>query len=84
MIMIMKMRLNMIDVKCNYKSKFTNLNCELCGKEDDTTEHLFECKELERLKEGTIRIEDMENPTREMAKYIKRVMEFRKIVCGSS
>ena len=83
-IMIMKMRLNMIEVKCNYKSKFTNLNCELCGKEDDTTEHLFECKELERLKEGTIRIEDMENPTREMAKYIKRVMEFRKIVCGSS
>ena len=82
-IMIMKMRLNMIEVKCNYKSKFTNLNCELCGKED-TTEHLFECKELERLKEGTIRIEDMENPTREMAKYIKRVMEFRKIVCGSS
>ena len=41
---IMKLRLNMIDVKCNYKGKYKNdLICPVCKIENDTTEHLFEC-----------------------------------------
>ena len=42
-IMMIKIRLNMIETKCNYKSMFTNLKCEICKSEDDTTEHLLEC-----------------------------------------
>ena len=44
-ILMMKTRLNMIEVKCNYKNKFKDsTKCELCKKEDDTTEHMiFNC-----------------------------------------
>ena len=42
-IMMIKIRLNMIETKCNYKNLFTNLKCEICKSKDDTTEHLIEC-----------------------------------------
>ena len=37
----------MIEVKCNYKGKYKNdLTCPICKIENDTTEHLFDCKKL--------------------------------------
>ena len=42
--MMMKIRLNMIETKCNYKGIFKdNLKCEICKLENDTTEHLLKC-----------------------------------------
>ena len=43
---ILRMRLNMIEVKMNYKGKYNDMKCPICKKEDDTMEHLFECEEL--------------------------------------
>ena len=46
-IKMIKIRLNMIEVKCNYKTNYANnKKCELCKEQEDTTEHLIECKRL--------------------------------------
>ena len=37
----------MIEVKCKYKTNYANnKKCELCKEQEDTTEHLVECKML--------------------------------------
>ena len=42
---IMRLRLNMIKVRMNYKRIWEgNLKCPLCIKEEDTTEHILICK----------------------------------------
>jgi hypothetical protein len=38
---IMKLRLNMLELKTNYKGSTKNETCDLCKTEKDTTEHLF-------------------------------------------
>ena len=44
---MIKIRLNMIEVKCNYKTSYAyNKKCELCKGQEDPTEHLIECKML--------------------------------------
>lgn len=46
-----KIRMNMIETKHNYKGLFNNnLNCEICKKEIDKTEHLFTCEKINRTK----------------------------------
>ena len=52
---IMKLRLNMIEVKKNYKGIAGNDTCDLCKGKDDTTEHLFECQEIKKI----IRVPDI-------------------------
>ena len=42
--MIFLLKSNMIETKANFKGQFlNNLKCEICGKEQETTQHLFEC-----------------------------------------
>ena len=42
---MLKIRLNMIETKSNYKGTFkTEFICELCKETEDTTEHLLDCK----------------------------------------
>ena len=44
-IKIMKIRLNMAECRCNYKGMYGNeIMCPLCQEEEDTTEHLLQCK----------------------------------------
>ena len=38
---IMKLRLNMLEVKNNYKGTTRNDACDLCADKIDTTKHLF-------------------------------------------
>ena len=40
---IMRIRLNMVDTKSNYKGMYKDTSCVVCG-EEETTEHLLECK----------------------------------------
>ena len=41
---VLKLRLNMIDVRMNYRgSNEGNIKCPLCKTEDDTTEHIMVC-----------------------------------------
>ena len=40
---ILKIRLNMMETKSNYKSKYNNWDCPKCRTHQDTTEHIVEC-----------------------------------------
>ena len=40
---IMRIRLNMVECKSNYKGQYTDTNCLVCN-QNETTEHLFECE----------------------------------------
>ena len=69
----------MLKLKSNYKNKHENLTCDLCGKEEDKTEHLFECNTLKDLNKGNYKMEDLQSPTRGIARYIIQVMDLRKV-----
>ena len=48
---IFKARTRMLDVKANYKNKYQDLQCRLCGKEDETQEHvLAKCEKTKQTK----------------------------------
>ena len=38
---IMKLQLNMLELKSNYKGRESNELCDLCGDKNGTTEHRF-------------------------------------------
>ena len=40
---IMKIRLNIVECKSNFKGKYSDTTCLVCNREE-TTEHLFECE----------------------------------------
>ena len=51
---LLKIKLNMLPLKSNYKNMFQgDLSCPLCGEEDDTTEHMFVCKTVTNVQEST-------------------------------
>ena len=83
---IMKLRLNMIDLRMNYKGKYPeNTRCPVCKSSDDTTEHLFECKEIKKrigdefgcINGNDIKSEDTDK-LKVMEKYARRAMEVRE------
>ena len=80
---IMKLRLNMIEVKNNYKGSTENDTCDLCGEKNDTTEHLFECKEIRKQTDSvpTVRLinEDEDDCYDKLAKFMKTVCKIREI-----
>ena len=76
----MKLRLNMIETKCNFKGKYLkNQTCEICNEHLDTTEHLFECKKMDKLKwqfeKDSLKINA---PHKNLASFIKEVIKLRK------
>ena len=52
---IMKMRLNMAELKANYRGKYKDTLCPACRIEEETTEHALECSEYKRLVKHTKR-----------------------------
>jgi hypothetical protein len=46
---IMKLKLNMIELKSNFKGKYSDVLCPACGEENETTEHALVCKEYRKL-----------------------------------
>ena len=47
---LFQLRSRMLDVKVNYQGSHTSLQCELCGKHEDSQESLLSC---EKLKDST-------------------------------
>ena len=78
-ITLLRLRLNMIETKCNYKGNFVgNQKCHFCSSED-TTEHLLECPEFEWSREGIKNEElDIHNPGEILAKYVRRIIKLRE------
>ena len=80
---IMKIRLNMIEVKCNFKGKWkANLACPFCKIEQDTTEHVLRCNKLKEIvhdhemTEEDIKTEEVEKLVM-MANYVVESLKLR-------
>ena len=77
-ITMLKIRLNMIETKCNYKASYrNNLKCELCQEKNDTTEHLIECNILTSNK-SRITINDINTPNNNIVHIIQQTIKERK------
>ena len=79
-ILIMKTRLNMLELKANFRGKYDNMMCELCNKEEDSTEHLFNCCKMKRLIGMEMGIEKLENPDKKLIEYLKHAMMIKECV----
>ena len=78
---IMKLRLNMLEVKNNYKGTARNDTCDLCA-EIDTTEHLFGCEEIKKqIKVPSIELlkNDQDESYNELKIFLKNVCDIKGI-----
>ena len=76
-ITMLKVRLNMIETKCNYKGNFKeNEMCQICQAERDTTEHLLVCQNFQT-EIQYMSSEDMniENSNEKLAKFIEYMIK---------
>ena len=79
---IIKARLNMLEVSCNYKGANRSEICSLCKKEKDTTEHLFECREISKnIAVPNIEIlkQNSEEAYYELGDFLTQVCQFKGI-----
>ena len=82
--MILKLRLNMTELKCNYKNhNKDNIKCRLCKTHDDTTEHLFTCtKIIEQITqpfEEDVHEKKDKLANEKLAKFLKFALEMKGI-----
>ena len=82
---IMKLRLNMIDLKANFKGKYTDTTCPACEEDVETTEHVIQCNEYRRIIGHSIVItESIEHSMKdtkwlvEASKVYQQIEEIRK------
>ena len=83
---IMTIRLNMTELKTNFKGKYTDTLCPACGSNEETTEHVVECQEYKRLTNHSLDEEEksvtdrMNNPTwlLKATRTFKQIEETRK------
>ena len=78
-ITMLKLRLNMVETKCNYKGNFKeNQKCHFCD-DLDKTEHLMECAEFDWSREG-IKTQELnfQNPCETLAKYVRMTIKLRE------
>ena len=54
--LVFQLRSAVTDVKMNFKGMYSEFECEICEKENETQKHMLECKELLHMenKEKTI------------------------------
>ena len=80
---IIRVRLNMIDAKENYKAKYgQDTKCVFCEDSNETTEHLFECGKIKKLIGINIDLEAIEQPDnmeklKLVVLYINRVEQMK-------
>ena len=82
---IMKLRLNMCELKANFKGKYRDETCPACGEEKETTEHVIRCNEYRRLTGHDLHsnepVEQLMNNTGwlvEASKVYQQIEEIRK------
>ena len=84
---MLEVKLNMNDVKCNYKNGYKNeqLECFKCNQELENNEHLFECELLQnyktenmwRIQLKTVLQEGTNDELKEITKFFERVEELK-------
>ena len=76
---IIKTRLNMQVFKCNFNGKDRVTECPSCKEEQDTTEHVFQCKAIKQIigmKE--MRCKDIESDDVKELKKVSQCMDKAK------
>ena len=77
---IMKVRLNMIDLKANFKGKYKDTVCVACKTETETTEHVIRCEEYKRIVEHSITVEgDLEEKMQDLEWLLKASKAYESI-----
>ena len=79
---IMRYRLNMTKIKANYKGKYNDLTCDACKEEQETTEHITNCKEYRRMFKWTKETQETnKNSTTELlsiAQYAEEIEQYKQ------
>ena len=82
---ITKLRLNMCELKSNFKGKYRDETCPACGEEKETTKHVIRCEEYRRLTGHNLHsiepVEQLMNNTGwliEASKVYQQIEEIRK------
>ena len=83
MAIIMKTRLNVIELKHNYKGMFKDsTKCPACNEAEDTTEHMLECQRYSRIGNRRCTVEELLSETtresKKVAAYVQSVMDYRE------
>ena len=81
---IMKVRLNMVDLKANYKGMYEDTLCPACKIAEETTEHVILCPDYKAITQHTLVVEQIQeqmndiNWIREAYKVYEQIEETRK------
>ena len=73
-LMIMKAKLNMLELKANFRGKYEDEVCDICQESEDNTEHLFDCQKLKRLIDHPMDIGALGEPNKSLAQYLEKAM----------
>ena len=58
---IFKLRSRPTELKVNQKSKYDTYECDACEVEDESQEHILQCKEISKMQEVSCENEKIEN-----------------------
>ena len=83
---LLRFKLNMNDVKCNFKNLYSKDQlCELCRENEETNEHLMNCSKLRRYRKNEAI--DLKNllkngskvEMKELVEYLKQAAQYRSM-----
>ena len=78
-------RTRMIEVKCNYKAKYNNLNCRFCNLELETQTHILEdCSQINRTLHPKIKLEEIFNEAGSPQTTAKKISQIRELLRTSA
>ena len=81
---IMEIRLNMVDLKMNFKGMYEDTVCTGCFEKEETTEHFIQCKKMQELTGHNIKTNNIKEDIKstewlmEMSELMKTLTEVRK------
>ena len=81
---IMEIRLNMLDLKMNFKGMYTDTVCTGCFEQEETTEHFLQCEKYQELTQHNNKTTNFEEDIKStkwlirMAENMKNLKEARK------
>ena len=81
---IMELRLNMVDLKMNFKGMYEDTMCTGCFEKEETTEHFIQCKKMQEITGHNIKTNNLKEDIKstewliEMAELMKTLTEVRK------
>ena len=79
--LIFKLRTQMTNVKMNFRGIYENFQCETCFEEDESQQHIMECRKLNEISHENIDYTKIENGNLSqmvaIARKFKRNIEIR-------